>query len=211
VLGQSPLVAGLWSLPSAFAFIAGSIVSPSIVRRFAPVKVMTTGLLMGAAGFVILAFIGGPHALALLVLGSVVMSFGMTPVVTLTTDVVVGAAPPERAGAAASLSETSTEFGGALGIAIFGSIGTWIYRTRVGEALPADIDPGVATQVRDTLGGAVAATRELPDPLGSALLESARTAFTTGFQVSAALSVAVLIGTAVLVVTMLGRVKPGGH
>lgn len=211
VLGQSPLLAGLWSLPSAFAFIAGSLVSPAIVKRYAPAKVMVTGLLAAAAGFAILACIGGPHALALLVLGSVIMSFGMTPVVTLTTDFVVGAAPPERAGAAASLSETSTEFGGALGIAVFGSIGTYLYRSRIDAALPADLDAGLAARVRDTLGGAVATTRELAEPLASTVLDAARAAFSLGFQVTAAISVVVLVASAVLVVTMLGRMKPGGH
>ena len=72
-------------------------------------------------------------------IGSLVFSLGLTPVVSLTTDMVVGAAPPERAGAAASLSETATEFGGALGIAVFGSIGTAVYRSKVSNAIPPDV------------------------------------------------------------------------
>jgi DHA2 family multidrug resistance protein-like MFS transporter len=211
VLGQSPLVAGLWSLPSALAFIAGSLVAPPIVRHFPPVPVLAAGLLMAAAGFVLLAFIGGPHSLALLVAGSVIMSFGMTPVVTLTTAMMVGAAPPERAGTAASLSETSTEFGGALGIAVFGSIGTFIYRSRIEAGLPADLDPGTSAQVRDTLGGAVAATTDLAPPLAESVLESARAAFTLGFQAASALSVVVLVVTAVLAVWMMRGAKAGAH
>lgn len=211
VLGLSPLLAGLWSLPSALAFIAGSTVSPWIVRRFTPVQIMAWGLLMSAFGFVILAFVHGPHALALLVAGSVIMSLSITPVITLTTSVVVSAAPPERAGTASSLSETSTELGGALGIAVFGSIGTFIYRSRVGTQLPADLDAGAAANIRDTLGGAVAATAELAQPLGTTLLESARAAFALGFQVCMALSVAVLVGTAVLVVSMLRGVRVGSN
>ncbi len=211
VLGLSPFMAGIWSLPSAFAFIVGSMVAPAIVRKYQPVQVMTTGLLLSAGGFAILALVEGPHALALLVTGSVVMSFGMTPVVTLTTDVVVGAAPPERAGAAASLSETSTEFGGAVGIAVFGSIGTFLYRNRVDAVLPAELDAGLAAVMRDTLGGAVDAAKDLPEPLGSTLLESTRAAFTLGFQVSMALSVAVLVGTAILVASMLRKVTAGSH
>ena len=78
-------------------------------------------------------------SLAVLVIGSLVFSLGLTPVVSLTTDMVVGAAPPERAGAAASLSETATEFGGALGIAVFGSIGTAVYRSKVSNAIPPDV------------------------------------------------------------------------
>ena len=62
-------------------------------------------------------------SLPLLVIGNVIMSLGFGPVITLATDVIVGSAPPERAGAASGLSETSAEFGGALGIAVLGSIG----------------------------------------------------------------------------------------
>ncbi len=124
VIGLSPIMAGLWSLPSACAFIAGSMLTPMIVRHARTVHVMVAGLVIAAIGFGIVTQIGGTSSLATLVTGSFLLSLGLTPVVTLTTDMVVGAAPPERAGAAASLSETATEFGGALGIAVFGSIGT---------------------------------------------------------------------------------------
>jgi DHA2 family multidrug resistance protein-like MFS transporter len=211
VLGLSPIIAGLWSLPSAFAFILGSMLTPAIVRRFAPVTVMASGLVLSAAGFGILILIDGSSSLALVVTGSLVYSLGLTPVVTLTTDMVVGSAPPERAGAAASLSETSSEFGGALGIAIFGSIGTAVYRSKVGDAIPADLAPAMAASVRDTLGGAVAAAEQIPGAQGAVLLEAARNAFTLGFQATIAISIAILLATAVVVQRMLRRVPAGGH
>jgi len=132
-------------------------------------------------------------------------------VVTLTTDMVVGTAPPERAGAAASLSETASEFGGALGIAVFGSIGTAVYRSKVGNAIPPDVAPAVAVSVWDTLGGAVAAARQLPAESGAALLQSARDAFTLGFRVTAVISIVILIATAMVVLTMLRRVDAAAH
>jgi DHA2 family multidrug resistance protein-like MFS transporter len=203
VLGLSPMTAGLWSLPSAFAFIVGSMLTAAIVRRIRPVFVMAAGLVLGAVGFGILTQINGASSLVVVVIGSVVFSLGLTPVATLTTDMIVGAAPPERAGAAASLSETSSEFGGALGIAIFGSIGTAVYRSRIGDAIPSGIAPSVAASARDTLGGAVAAADRLPGELGAALLDGARDAFTLGFQVTAAISLVVLIATAIVTVVML--------
>jgi DHA2 family multidrug resistance protein-like MFS transporter len=203
VIGLSPMMAGLWSLPSAFAFIAGSMFTPALLRRVRPAFVMAAGLLFGAIGFGILTQLNGPSSLATLVIGSVVFSLGLTPVVTLTTDLVVGAAPPERAGAAASLSETSSEFGGALGIAIFGSIGTAVYRSKVGDAMPSDVAPAVAASMRDTLGGAVSAAGELPVELGTAALAAARYAFTQAFQVTAALSVVILIATAIVALFLL--------
>ena len=205
VLGLSPMMAGLWSLPSAFAFafVIGSLLTPAIVRRFRPVSVMAAGLGISAIGFGVLTQVNRADSLALLVIGYAVFSLGMTPVVTLTTDLVVGAAPPERAGAAASLSETSTELGGALGIAVFGSIGMAVYRSQLSEAVPSGLAQAAAVSARDTLGGAVAAADQLPRPLGAALLESARNAFTLGFEVTAAISIVILIATAIIALTML--------
>ncbi|MEO8005659.1 MAG: MFS transporter [Betaproteobacteria bacterium] len=211
VLGLSPIVAGLWSLPSAFAFIVGSLLTPALVRRIRPANLMMVGLIMGAIGFAILTQVDGSASLATITTGAVVMSLGMTPVVTLTTDLVVGAAPPERAGAAASLSETSSEFGGALGIAVFGSIGTAVYRSRIDTTLPLDVDAGVAAAMRDTLGGAVAAANDLSAPLGTLVLDSARAAFTSGFQINALVSIVILVATASMVGIMLRRVPTDAH
>lgn len=211
VAGLSPMAAGLWSMPPAFAFIAGSVFTPALVRRIAPFRLMAAGLVVAAIGFAILAQVDGSTSLATIITGDVVMSLGMTPVVTLTTDMVVGAAPPEHAGAAASLSETSFEFGGALGIALFGSLGTAIYRNRIDAVLPNDIEAGVAATIRDTLGGAIAATKGIGASRGDVLLESARQAFTLGFQVSNSISIGILLLTAATVGILLRRVRPGAH
>ena len=204
VLGLSPLAAGLWGVPSALAFIAGSMVTPAIVGRVHPAHVIAGGMAVSAAGFVVLALVDNiAPALATLVAGSVVFSLGMTPVVTLTTDIVLGAAPPERAGAAAALSETSTEFGGALGIAVLGSVVTAIYQGRIAGALPAGIPAEAAEVARGTIGGAVSVSGQLPGALGAELLGSAREAFAQAFGTTAAISAVIAIGVAILASALL--------
>jgi DHA2 family multidrug resistance protein-like MFS transporter len=207
VLGLSPLAAGLWGLPSALSFIAGSALTPAIVRRFHPAFVIAGGMTVAAAGFVLLALVDDTASpLAMLVAGSVVFSLGLTPVVTLTTDIVLSAAPPERAGAASALSETSSEFGGALGIAVMGSVVTAIYRGEVDGALPASVPAAAAEIARGTIGGAVSVADELPGALGAEVLDLARDAFAHAFGTTAAISAVIALGVAVLAAALLRRV-----
>jgi DHA2 family multidrug resistance protein-like MFS transporter len=197
VLGLSPLRAGVWLTPSAMGFILGSLLAPRLVRWMRPGHVMTAGMVFASVGFALLALVGSRSGLVLLVTGATVFAIGLAPVFTLATDVVVGAAPPERAGAAAAISETGAELGGALGIAVLGSIGTAVYRSQVPDALPR--------AGRDTLGGAVQAAIHMPERIGAPMLDAARTAFTHGLQVIAAACVVVLLASAVLTALLLRR------
>jgi MFS transporter, DHA2 family, multidrug resistance protein len=197
VLGLSPLRAGLWVVPSALGFVIGSLLAPRLVRRLRPAHVMTAGMVLGAAGFGMLTLVRSGSGLALLVIGSTVFAIGLAPVFTLATDVVVAAAPQERAGAASAISETGAELGGALGIAVLGSIGTAVYRSQVPDAVPAS--------GRDTLGGAVQAATRMPEHIGAPLLDAARAAFTHGLHVTAGVSVAIILASAVLTALLMRR------
>jgi MFS transporter, DHA2 family, multidrug resistance protein len=136
VLGMGALEAGLWTLPSSAGIVAGSMLAPALVRRVRPASVVVAGLALSAVGLGILTQVEPEDGLAVLVAGSVILSLGVAQVVTLSTDLIVGGAPPERAGAASALSETGTELGGALGIAILGSIGTAVYRGQLAGGVP---------------------------------------------------------------------------
>jgi MFS transporter, DHA2 family, multidrug resistance protein len=210
VLGLSPLEAGLWTLPSAAGLVAGSMLTPLLVRRARPATVMAAGLALAAVGFGLLTLVDGSSGLGVLVAGSVVLCLGVAPVGTLATDLMVGAAAPERAGAAAAISETGAEFGGALGIAVLGSIGAAVYRGQVADAVPAGVPPDAAEAARDTLGGAVVAAEQLGGELGAALLDAARQAFTQGLRLTAAVSVVLAVALAVLVAALLGSRGVGG-
>jgi DHA2 family multidrug resistance protein-like MFS transporter len=207
VLGLSPLVAGLWTLPWALAFVAGSLLTPALTRRVRPVVLMSSGLVFGAIGFALFTRISETTGFALFAGGSTIFSLGFSPVFTLTTDIIVGSAPPERAGAAAAISETSGELGGALGIALFGSIGVALYRSLMAGAVPPEVPPAAALEATATLGGAVAVARQLPATLGGPLTEAARVAFVRGIQVCAWISAAGALGLAGL--AAFGLRKPG--
>jgi MFS transporter, DHA2 family, multidrug resistance protein len=203
VVGLSPLEAGLWSLPSAVGFIVGSQLAPRIVQRVRPAYLIGGGLAVGATGLAMLAAVGTTNGLALLVAASVVISLGLAPVFGLTTELIVGSAPPERAGAASGISETAAELGGALGIAILGSIGVAIYRGQLNAGLPAGVPAELAAAAQDTLGGAVAVAGQLPIELGTIVLAAAREAFVAGMHLTAGIAAVVASGLALLAVLAL--------
>ncbi len=141
VLGMTPLVAGLWTVPFALGFVLGSMVSPRLVRTMHPAHVMTGGLVLAAAGYLMLTQVSSTSGPGVLVAGMVLQSIGLAPVFTLANDLIIGAAPPERAGAAAGISETASELGGALGIALLGSLATAVYGSALArETLPQALE-----------------------------------------------------------------------
>jgi DHA2 family multidrug resistance protein-like MFS transporter len=207
VIGLSPLEAGLWSVPSAIGFIVGSNLAPRIVRTVRPAYLIAASLSMAAAGLVVLTQVGGSNSLAIVVLASIVISLGLAPVFGLTTELIVGSAPPERAGAASGISETGAELGGALGISILGSIGIAIYRGDVVRALPSDVPAAAAMAARDTLGAALGVAAELPSAIGATVVTIARDAFVQGMQVAAMISAVVAVGVAILTLVALRDVE----
>lgn len=205
VLELTPLAAGLWSAPSGIAFIVGSMATGALVARIRPAYAMAGGLLVAAAGFALLAVAGGAGNLALVVAAFTILSLGLAPAFTLTTDLIVGTVPAERAGIASGLSETSAELGGALGIALLGSIVTAVYRALMAAAEPGGVPAEALARARDTLGGAVSIAAGLPEPAGGALAGAAREAFIEGFVFAALLCTAIALATALLAVAVLRR------
>ena len=148
---------------------------------------------------------------ALLVASTVVFSLGLAPLFTLTNDLIIGSAPPERAGAASGISETGADLGGALAIALLGTLGTAVYRNRLDEDLPAGVPDESVEAASSTLGGAVVVADELPGRVGDELLEAAQAAFTAGLQASALVSAVIAAGTAVLAAILLRGLKLGSE
>jgi MFS transporter, DHA2 family, multidrug resistance protein len=211
VLEYSPLVAGVLTLPSFAAFVLGSMLAPLFVRRVRPAYVMAIGFAISAVGLLGLTQVGADGGIGVLIASSFVYSLGSAPIFTLTNDLILGTAPPERAGAASAISETGAELGGALSIAILGTIGTAIYRMQVDDSIPASVPPEDADTARDTLGGAVAVSGDLSAGAADQVLEAAREAFTQGLQVVALLSAILAALTAVGVALFLRQVRPAPH
>jgi DHA2 family multidrug resistance protein-like MFS transporter len=137
VEGLTPLRAGLALVPGMAAAIVGFQLSPILARRIRPAVLFAGGLAVSVAGLLIVTQSGASSGLHVLVIGFAVVSFGGGPLVSLGTGVVIGSAPPEKAGSAAGLAQTGNEFGYALGIAIIGSIATAVYRHQIGDRAPS--------------------------------------------------------------------------
>ncbi|WP_433544719.1 MFS transporter [Streptomyces sp. CA-294286] len=202
----SPLEAGLWILPGSAGGVVGAVLAIAALRRVRPAYVMAAVLTVAAAGALLVA-LAGRDDFGLLVAGLAVMSTGIAPALNLGTDMVVSSAPPDRAGAASAVSETSNEFGGALGLAVLGSIGTAVYRSRVEENIPAGTPAEAAVPAGDTLAKALSAAEELPEKLGADLVEISREAFSGGLTVIALIATVLVAVSALLVGTALRHVR----
>ncbi|MGY1456677.1 MFS transporter [Streptomyces sp. SS8] len=208
VHGLSPLEAGLWSLPGSVGGVIGTVVAITALRRVRPAYVMAAVLAAAAVGLLLVARAGRTD-FVLLVTGLAVMATGIAPALNLGTDMVVSSAPPDRAGAASAVSETSNEFGGALGLAVLGSIGTAVYRTRVEETAGAEIPAEAAGAAGDTLAKALSAAEQLPEEPGSRLVDLSREAFSYGLSAMSVIGAVLVAVCAVLVATTLRHVRPG--
>lgn len=206
ILGLSPLSAGLWTLPWAGSFIVGSMIGPAVARHIRPTYVVAVGLLVSALGFAALTQVTGQGDLWLVVLSSAVFPLGLAPSIALITDLIIGSAPPKRAGMASGLSETGSELGGALGIALIGSVATFLYRQELSsfaEKLPHD----VAETALDTFGGALTVANDLAAPLRDGLVNAAAEAFTDAAALAFMLCAAGALVAAVLVFAVAKQTK----
>ncbi|HMR32678.1 MAG TPA: MFS transporter [Geminicoccaceae bacterium] len=193
VLGLSPLVAGLWTVPPSIASIIGAMAAPGLARSIRPAIIVGGGLALCAAGLLLLALADGRYGLEAAVAALIAMFFGISMVMTLCTDLIVAAAPPERAGAASAISETGGELGGALGIAVLGSVALLLYRLAMTDAAAAGLS------FTDTL----AVARTMPGPSGIELREAANAAFVLSMRLTAALSACLTLSAALAVPVLL--------
>ena len=201
VAGLSPLRAGLWSVPGALAFTGMSFLTPALMARLSVTSLIAYGLVVSAAGLALLAV---TDSFALIIFANIIMSVGFTPVITMTTGLIVGSAPPEKTGVASAISETGAELGGALGVALLGSLGTAIYRSIMVDRVAPGLTAEQGEAARMTLGGAVEAAKSLPGAESAAMVEAARETFMTGFHLSALISAIALLAAAWMTKRVLG-------
>ncbi|MFI0709685.1 MFS transporter [Streptomyces inhibens] len=203
VRGMGPMEAALWNLLPTLAVGGMAPAATALAQRMDRAYVIAMGFVLAAGGFVWLSWLEPGSALWFVLVGSSVYASGLVMVMSLGNELAIGVAPPERAGSASALLESGTELGGALGMAILGSIGSAIYRGHMDDALPAGLPAGAADAARETLAGAAAVAGELPGRAGEALLTAARTAFTDGLQAAVLGAAGVMVCAAVLAVALL--------
>ena len=206
VAGFSPLVAGLWMGPPALAMVAAGVGAPLVARRIRPGFVVAGALGLSIVGYLMLTQLGNDKAaVAIVVAGFSLAYLGLGTIAALGTGLVVGSAPPEKAGSASAMSETVQDLGVSLGIAILGSLATAIYRRIMLDGVPENLPEEARDAVSDSLWAASAIAPDLP----AGLLEDAQGAFIAGFHgaaVFSAVSVTVLVILAVVALRHVGTI-----
>lgn len=198
VLDLSPLKAALWSVPSALVFTLMSLQAWRVTNRLGPVRTVLAGLVVNAAGTTVMALAAYHQNLYAILFASMLVGLGFVPVILTTTGLIVGTAPPERAGSASAISETSAEFGGALGVAVLGSLGTVVYRLMMRDADLSGLDAPTAATVTATLAGAVDAAKKISPAVAPDWLLDARAAFGLGFAACCLVASVTLLLLAIL-------------
>ncbi|MEV1131696.1 MFS transporter [Agromyces sp. NPDC049794] len=196
-----PFAAGVAMVPAIATGVIGMLIAPWLARRIRPAILIASGMLVSIAGLgIVVAATSGD--LAWIVVGYAFWQFGCGPMVALGTDLVVGSVPPERAGGAAALSETSSELGFAIGIAVIGSVTAAVYRLGFADAATG-LRPTEASTATDSLVGAAEVAVTLPAAAGEALLSAARDAWLTGMWVGTALIALVMVAVALIALVFL--------
>jgi DHA2 family multidrug resistance protein-like MFS transporter len=208
VRGLSPLHAGLWLIPQNIAMAAGSMVAPALARRIRPAHLMAGGLLLAGAGLFVQTRTDPTGGVTAVVVGLVLAGLGISPAMALTMNLILGSTPPEKAGSAASLSETGGEFGVALGVAALGSLATVVYRAHL--AVPAGTPAAADRAARQGITAAANVAQHLPATLGADLLDAARAAFTAGLTTVAGVGAAIFVGLALLAAVTFRHVPATG-
>ncbi|MEV0387451.1 MFS transporter [Nonomuraea sp. NPDC050643] len=205
VWGWSPWATGLAFLPIVVGITVGATMGGTLIPKLGRGGVVATGLGLSAAGFLVFVLIGVAPALGLLITAGVVLGCGLGVAMAVTTDNIVASAPKERAGAASAIAETAQELGGALGIAILGTLLSASYRA--GLEVPAGTPAGAVRAIEESIGNAMETAARLPGEAGQAVAAAAREAFVSGVHVTA-ITGAVLLAIAGVAALMTMRGIP---
>lgn len=208
VLGLSPLVAALWTLPPP---VLTMVVAPFAVimanrGTVRPAFLVAGAFVLAALGFVCMTQVSAGRDLAFVVAGATAIGVGSAIVLTLVTDLVVAVAPPEKAGSVSALTQTFQELGGALGIALFGTVGAVVYGRLVAADIPADVPEAARQAAGRTLGAAESVAAQLGGATGDRLRAVAHLAFTSSMHVVAVVGALVAVATAVFALNRLRHV-----
>jgi len=194
VLGLSPLQAGLVTLPGALLSMIGGIAVVRFTRWFAPHTLIIAGLVLVAAGFLMILILRHDLTVAAVVASFIVLEIGVGISQTITNDTIVASVPAAKSGAASAVSETAYELGAVVGTATLGTIFTAFYRTSV--ALPGGLTESQSADASESIGGATSVAQTLPPALADRLMESARAAFDSGIAPTATIAAVLTLAAA---------------
>jgi EmrB/QacA subfamily drug resistance transporter len=204
VAGYTPLEAGLRVTPVAGVLIVSAPASSLLVRRFGTKLVVSGGLLVVAAGLFILTRVTVSSGYSIVLASLLVLGLGIGLAMAPATESIMSSLPPERAGVGSAVNDTTRLIGGALGVAVLGTVMKAVYVARI-DSVPAvrQLPPAGLAAVRASVGGADAVAAQLPAPLGRALLLVANQAFVDGMRRAVIVGAIVALGGALVALIFL--------
>jgi EmrB/QacA subfamily drug resistance transporter len=194
VRGDTPAKAAIQVLPLAAAMMPASRAAARFTARYGPRRVGTTGLTLMAAGLAIVAQVSTHSPYWVMATGLIVLGLGLGTATTPATSSITETLPPAQQGVGSALNDLSREVGGAIGIAVIGSILTSTYSSHVSLAgLPSRL----ASKVKDSY----AVASQLPAPIS----ERAHAAFVNGMHVALLTAAATAVLAAFGAIVLIGR------
>jgi EmrB/QacA subfamily drug resistance transporter len=197
VLGYSALEAGLRTLPIAGGLVLAGPLSAKLGERLGARAVVTAGMLLVAGALVWLSGADAQSGFGLIGGSQALLGFGIGLAMAPATDSIMGAVPQDRASVGSAVNDTNRLLGGALGVAVLGSLLSTLYRGEM-EAATSDLPHAAAEPARDTLGGAIGVADRVGGPAGRALHDAASGAFVGAMQTTVLVAAGVAVAGALL-------------
>lgn len=191
VLGYSPLESGLFQLPFAFVIMGVSPQVPKLVVRFGPARVVPVGLLSVALGLAAFSTLGVDSPVLRVYTSILPLAFGMALTMTPLTTLIMSSIPLGKAGVGSATNDTTRELGGALGVAVLGSLVTTTFSSHLGSSVSA-LPAAAREQAQSGLSGALGVAARM-GPSGDALAAAAKSAFVDGLGVAAVVGAGVVL------------------
>ena len=206
VHGYSPLSAGLRALPFALAIGAMSPLSPILASRFGTRLVIPAGMALMGLGLLDLSTAGVHTAYPPIALAVAIMGAGMGLVMAPASTTIMTTVPAHQASAGSAINDTIREVGGALGIAIIGSLAAAVYRSRLTHVLTGRHVPGLVVHgAASSVAAADAAGQQAGGAPGSELVAAAHSAFVNAMAMGVRVAAAVALVAAVAAIFALPR------
>ncbi|WP_432112086.1 MFS transporter [Streptomyces sp. YPW6] len=193
VLGLTPLETGLRLLPLTFAAMAAGATGSYTLRRFGPRRMVGWGFVLTASSVLVLTAMGQHDRPALLTAAFVLLGFGLQTTLFGAYESMLSDAPPERAGGAAAIGETSYQLGAGLGIALLGSVMNAAYAPGLASLREKGVPARAASEASHSLGEAYQVAAQLGGPMGDLLRSTARHAFIGGLHLTLVVSAGLLL------------------
>ena len=204
VLGFSAFGAGLRMLPMAGVMLLVAPMAPRLAERVGTKIVVGTGLFIAASAMVYVSGVPATSGYVHLVIGMSVLATGMGLTMAPATESIMGSLPPAKAGVGSAMNDTTRQMGGALGVAVIGSLFASAYRPAIGSRLAKlGLSSSAISAAKDSVGGAVEVARHLPAPLAHTVTVLAGQEFVHGLRLAALVAAAIVLGASLVVFAFL--------